>query len=72
MVVEYDIIGFWSELKHSIIEKYAREYSKILTTAFKFRSDSDYKDFYIITRKDAEIQLENAKKFIKRIQKFLK
>ena len=47
------------------------EYSKMLTTAFKFRSDGDYKDFYIITREDAEIQLENAKKFIKRIQEFL-
>ena len=47
------------------------EYSKMLTTAFKIRSDSDYKDFYIITRQDAELQLENAKKFIKRIQGFL-
>jgi len=51
--------------------KFEVEYSKMLTTAFKFRSDSDYKDFYVITREDAEIQLENAKKFIKRIQDFL-
>ena len=43
----------------------------MLTTAFKIRSDSDYKDFYIITRQDAELQLGNAKKFIKRIQEFL-
>ncbi len=48
------------------------EYSKMLTSAFKIRSDSDYKDFYIMTREDAEIQLENAKKFLKRIQEYLK
>ena len=47
------------------------EYSKMLTTAFKIRSDSDYKDFYIISRQDAELQLENARKFVKRIQDFL-
>jgi len=47
------------------------EYSKMLTTAFKFRNDSDYKDFYTITRQDAELQLENAEKFIKKIQQFL-
>lgn len=47
------------------------EYSKMLTTAFKFRNDSDYKDFYIIAREDAELQLENAKRFIKKIEEFL-
>ena len=47
------------------------EYSKILTTAYKFRNDSDYKDFYIITREEAEVQIENAKKFINKIQSYL-
>lgn len=47
------------------------EFSKMLTSAFKIRSDSDYKDFYIVTQEDAEIQLENAKKFLKRIQEYL-
>ena len=47
------------------------EYSKMLTTAFKIRSDSDYKDFYFITRQDAEMQLENAKQFVGRMQKYL-
>ena len=48
------------------------EFSKMLTSAYKLRSDSDYKDFYTITKEDAELQLENANKFIKRIQEFLK
>lgn len=43
----------------------------MLTTAFKIRSDSDYKDFYLITHQDAKLQFENAKKFVKRIQEFL-
>ena len=48
------------------------EYSKILTTAYKFRNDSDYRAFYIITREEAEFQLDKAKKFINRIQDYLK
>ena len=47
------------------------EYSKLITTAFKIRNDSDYKDYYVITRLDAELQFENAKKFIKAIQEFI-
>lgn len=48
------------------------EYSKMLTSAFKIRSDSDYKDFYVVSRTDAEFQFGNAKKFIKRIKELLK
>jgi len=47
------------------------EFSKMLTLAYKLRSDCDYKDFYTITKEDAELQLENANRFIKRIQVFL-
>ena len=31
MVIEYDIIGFWSQVKHSIIKEYASAYSSIMT-----------------------------------------
>lgn len=51
--------------------KIETEFSKILTAAFKIRSDSDYKDFYVVTQEDAELQLENAKKFLKRIKEYL-
>lgn len=65
--------GIISYFNHHFIKssKIEFEYAKMLTTAFKFRNDSDYKDFYVITRQDAELQLENAKKFVKRIQEFL-
>lgn len=48
------------------------EYSKMLTSAFKIRTESDYKDFYLITREDADLQLKNAKRFIERITVILK
>jgi len=31
MALKFDEIGYWSEIKLDIIEKYALEYSKILT-----------------------------------------
>ena len=65
--------GIISYFNHNYIKtgKIEVEFSKMLTSAFKIRSDSDYKDFYIVTREDANIQLENANKFLKRIQEYL-
>jgi uncharacterized protein (UPF0332 family) len=65
--------GIISYFNHHYIKsgKIEIEYSKMLTTAFKIRSDSDYKDFYVITRHDAELQLKNARKFVKKIQAYL-
>ena len=41
------------------------EISDIITKLFKIRTDSDYKDFYILPKKDVKEQLLNAEKFIK-------
>lgn len=43
----------------------------MLSNAFDIRNDSDYDDFYIAPREDAQIQLENAKKFLKRIREYI-
>jgi uncharacterized protein (UPF0332 family) len=43
----------------------------MLSNAFDIRNDSDYDDFYIAPREDALIQLENAKKFLKRIREYI-
>jgi uncharacterized protein (UPF0332 family) len=48
------------------------EYFKILTRAFQIRKDCDYDDFYIAAYEDAEVQYENAVKFIKRIEEYIK
>jgi uncharacterized protein (UPF0332 family) len=51
--------------------KIEREYSKILSKAFKIRNDSDYKDFYLVTKEETKEQLENAEKFLKRIKEYI-
>jgi uncharacterized protein (UPF0332 family) len=51
--------------------KIEKEYSKIISKAFKIRTDSDYKDFYLVTKEETKEQLENAEKFLKRIKKYI-
>lgn len=48
-----------------------REYSKILMGAEKMRNKSDYDDFYIAAKTDAEKQIVNAKIFIAGIETML-
>ena len=64
------IISFFNRhyIKPGKIES---EFSKMLTAAFKIRNKSDYNDFYIAAREDAQIQLENAKKFLKRLEEYI-
>jgi len=64
------IISFFNRhyIKPGKIES---EFSTILSEAFKIRNNSDYSDFYIVARQDAQTQLDNAKKFLKRIQEFI-
>jgi uncharacterized protein (UPF0332 family) len=68
--------------KHSGVSSYFRkayiktglieaEYSDIIREAFDYRSDSDYDDFYIISREEVTEQIKNARKFYDRISKFL-
>ena len=47
------------------------ELSRMLFDAFEIRNESDYNDFYIAVKEDAQIQLENAKKSLKRIQEYI-
>ena len=47
------------------------EYYTILKSAERIRTDSDYQDFYIATKLQAEEQLENAKKFLNGIKDFI-
>lgn len=41
-----------------------KKYSGIVQDAFEVRQESDYEDFYVISKEEAIIQLENAKEFI--------
>jgi uncharacterized protein (UPF0332 family) len=68
--------------KHSGVSSYFRkayiktgifddEYSDIIREAFDYRSDSDYDDFYVISKEEVAEQIANAKKFYDGVNKYL-
>lgn len=48
------------------------EYAKIAKEAFSVRTQSDYSDFYIISKQEVATQYENAVKFVNRIDEYVK
>lgn len=64
------VIAFFNKeyLKENIID---RTMSPIIKNSSFFREKSDYDDFFIASKKDAEIQLENAKQFLNTIENYL-
>jgi len=42
-----------------------------LDTAFNIRIQSDYRDFYVATKQDAEKQIQNAEKFLEMVKDYL-
>ena len=55
-------------VKSGIFEK---EYSKILIQAFEIRSESDYDDYYVMSREEVEEQVKNAQFFLDGIMKYV-
>lgn len=51
--------------------KIETEFSRMVADAFDMRKDSDYNDFFVAAREDAQTQFENAGKLLKRIQKYI-
>ena len=45
--------------------------TKIITTAFELRQESDYEDFFVYSHDDVEKQLENAKLFYEEMKKYV-
>lgn len=44
-------------------EKIDKKYSKYLSQAFQIRNNTDYADFFIVSKKDAEEQYQKAMEF---------
>ena len=71
------------DMKHhsGIISEFRRLYiktgifdaklSQIISILFDIRTESDYDDFFIISKQEVEEQIENAKYFLKEIERFL-
>lgn len=66
--------GVISEFRKLYIKTdiFPKEMSKIITELFEIRTNSDYEDYYVISKKEVTEQLKNAKSFLKEIKKFLK
>ena len=47
------------------------EMSAIIKSAFSLRSESDYKDFYVISNEDVIRQVEDAVKFVNFISEYI-
>lgn len=52
--------------------KLDRNLSRIVKEASFLREKSDYDDFYIATREEAEAQLENAKRFVEAVEDYMR
>lgn len=48
-----------------------KQYSKIIMEAFQIRNKSDYDDYYIVSKTDAEEQLEKAVIFLNEMRKYI-
>ena len=64
------VIAFFNKeyLKENILD---RNLSVIIKNSAFLREKSDYDDFYIASRKEAEKQLKDAQVFLKAVEKYL-
>jgi len=64
------VISYFQQhyIKTGIFE---RKFSEYVKEAFTIRTDSDYKDFYIVSKNDAEEQLDHAYQFINAIENYI-
>jgi len=52
--------------------EFDKEASKIIKKASYLREKSDYEDFYVASKQEAEDQLEEAKNFLAKVEKYLR
>ena len=43
----------------------------MIGTAFEMRNDSDYQDFYVVSKADVEEQVKNAKQFLQTVEEYI-
>lgn len=64
------VIAYFQEhyIKSGVFDKV---YSHILQNAFEIRQEADYEDFYVISKQEAQQQIENAEKFVAKIKGYI-
>ena len=75
-------IGFSSKTHSGNITEFRRryiktgifpnEFSDMIGNAFEIRNDSDYEDFYIVSKTEVSEQLDNAKVFLTAVEEHIK
>ncbi|MDR2546520.1 MAG: HEPN domain-containing protein [Lachnospiraceae bacterium] len=65
--------GIISEFQKRYIktEKFSVKFSDTIKDAFDIRNDSDYQDFYTISKADVQLQIENAKEFLEAVKVYV-
>ena len=66
--------GIVSELRRRYIktEIFETRMSEIISVLFDVRTDSDYDDFFVISKADTAVQIENAEYFVSSVRAYLK
>ena len=77
-----DLVGYDSKKHSGVIAEFQRafvktniserEYSKMIMAASEIRNASDYDDYYIASKDEAQAQLANAKKLYTRVFSYIK
>jgi uncharacterized protein (UPF0332 family) len=52
-------------------ELFSKDFSKIIGNAFELRNESDYVDFYLVSKKEVAAQVENAKTLLDAVEKYI-
>ena len=65
--------GIISEFQRLYIKTgiFAKETSTVISSAFDIRTNSDYNDFYIVSKADVDEQLESARSFVELVSAYL-
>jgi uncharacterized protein (UPF0332 family) len=65
--------GVIAEFRKSYIKTgvFPVTFSDTIQKAFEVRNESDYNDFYLISKADIASQVENAKVFLKAVEKYV-
>jgi len=50
---------------------FSKDFSKIIESAFLVRNESDYEDFYVVSKEKVTAQIENAKIFLEAVEKYI-
>lgn len=64
------VVAYFQEnyIKKEVFDK---EFSYAIKNAFLVRQESDYEDFYVVSKSEADEQLENAKKFVVAVDNYV-